>query len=118
MRATSFFNAFRTAALAGLVGLTAFVAAPAQAGDVKIRLGHHVGFGVYIGDGYSRDHGDDFRWRKRCTVDRALFKARRIGVRHARIDYVTRSEIGVVGRSRGERVRITFARAPHCPVIG
>jgi hypothetical protein len=115
MGAPSFFNAFRTAALAGLVGLTAFAAVPAQAGDVHVRFGHHARFGVYVGN--FPDH-DDFRWRKRCTVDRALIKARRIGVRRARIDYVTRREIGVVGRSRGERVRITFARAPHCPVIG
>jgi hypothetical protein len=107
-------------AISGLLGYAVFSLVPAHAGDFHVRFGgHHSGFGIYLGDGgYSYDD-DGFRWReKRCTTDRALFKARRLGVRHARIDYANHNEIGVVGRSHGERVYLTFSRARHCPVIG
>lgn len=56
---------------------------------------------------------------RRCTPDRALDKADRMGVRRARIDSVGRRTIEVRGRSRnGERVHITFGRSRNCPVIG
>jgi hypothetical protein len=83
--------------------------------------GHHSGVGIYFNDGRfhhpDRYYGDYWR-EKRCTSERALFKARRMGVRHARIDYVNRREIGVIGRSHGERIYVTFARTRNCPVIG
>jgi len=31
---------------------------------------------------------------------------------------MSRRTISIVGRSRGERVYITFARAPSCPIVG
>ena len=119
----------KTAAIAGLIGLGALAAVPAQADSIYLGFGDHHGdprFGVYVGgeDGryYRRDRRNDFRhdgWRaERCTPDRALFKAERMGIRRARIDYVTPRQIGVVGRSRGDWVNVTFARAPNCPVIG
>ena len=104
----------KTTAVAGLLGLAALAAAPAKANEFYLNFGgpdpHYV-------------HSDDYRgdyWRsqRRCTPERALHKAQQIGVHRARLDYVSERRIGVVGRSRGERVYLTFARAPNCPIIG
>ena len=75
----------------------------------------------YRDDEFRRDdyRRDEFRRVERgCSPERALYKAQRIGVRRARIADVSRRTISVVGRSRGERVYITYARAPRCPIIG
>ena len=117
------FNVLKTAAIAGLISLCALVAAaPAQADALYLKFGDggHARFGVHIGDGlhYRRYYRDEFRHERRCTPERALQKARRIGVNRARIDFVSRRAIGIVGRSRGERVYLTFARSPRCPIIG
>jgi hypothetical protein len=126
------FNTIKTAAIAGLVGLSALAAVPAQADNgVILRFGNG-GVGVYQDDNggrmyrrdryreeYRDDYRDEFRRsERRCTPERALYKAERIGVHRARIADVSRRTISVVGRSRGERVYITFARAPRCPIIG
>jgi hypothetical protein len=72
--------------------------------------------------GDRRDGRRDARREDRprfCTEDRALDKAERMGIRRARIDSVGRRSIDVRGRDRrGERVEISFGRAPNCPVIG
>jgi hypothetical protein len=52
-----------------------------------------------------------------CTPARALDKAERLGIRRARVVDVGRRTIDVAGRHRGERVLVTFARAPNCPVL-
>lgn len=110
------------AATLGLLGCVVVASAPAQAGDFYVGFGgHHSGFGIYLDGGrfHHRDRYYDGYWREqRCTAERALFKARRMGVRHARVDYVNRREIGVVGRARGERVYVTFSRGRSCRVIG
>jgi hypothetical protein len=131
------FNAIKTAAIAGLVGLTALAAVPAKADSIYLGFGNgDARFGVYQGDSgrayrrdryrdeeyrdeYRDDYRDEFRRsERRCSPERALYKAERIGVRRARIADVSRRTISVVGRSRGERVYITFARTPRCPIIG
>ncbi|MDW6022448.1 hypothetical protein SAZ10_11850 [Mesorhizobium sp. BAC0120] len=121
---------FKTAAIAGLIGLSALAAVPAKADSIYLGFGDNhrdPRFGVYVGgDGeryYRRDHRrDDYRYddrrAERCSPDHALFKAERMGIRRARIDFVSPRRIGVVGRSRGDWVNVTFARAPGCPVIG
>ena len=119
----------KTAILAGMIGLTGLAALPAQADSLYLGFGHRnddARFGVYLGDnGRSyRDDDDDWRrdqWResrRRCSPDRALEKARDMGIRRARIDYVGQRRIGVVGRQHGDWVSVTFARARGCPVIG
>lgn len=110
----------KKAAVAGLVGLTALAAVPASADSLRFRIGDDdARLGIYLGD--SSRHG---RWREErrherrgCSPDRALDKAERMGIRRARIDYVSRNEIAVVGRSRGDRVYVTFARERGCPVL-
>ena len=122
----------KTTIIAGLIGLTSLAAVPAKADSVYLGFGDRhddTRFGIYLGDSsrthYRRDRWDDDwrrdEWRRserRCTPGRALDKAERMGIRRARIDFVSRRAIGVIGRSHGDRVSVTFARAPRCPVIG
>lgn len=113
------FNKIKTAAVSALIGLSAISATPAFAQDGEL--------GIYFRDGNRNDYRDDYRhreyrgrdrWARSCTPDRALDKAARMGIHRARIADVDRRTITVRGRSRGERVFVTFARAPRCPIIG
>ena len=122
---------FKSAIFAGLVGLTGLTALPASADSLYLGFGdrHDPRFGVYMGDSSRtyyprRNWEDDNNWgeggwraRRGCSPERALDKAESFGVHRARIDYVTRHRIGVVGRQHGDWVNLTFARAPGCPVI-
>jgi hypothetical protein len=124
------FSKLKAAAIAALVGITALTAVPATAQESGVYLNFggrgDTGPGVYFGDDsrvqyredrrYHRDRRD--RWARECTPGRALDKAERMGVRRARVADVSRRTITVVGRSRGDRAVITFARAPRCPIIG
>lgn len=104
----------RSAVAGALASLAVLAAMPAQANDFHFRDHHrsHVRFGVYFGDW---PRYDSFVPRHRCTPERALDKARRIGLRAPRIDYVSAHRIGVIGRSHGEFVSVTFGRAAGCP---
>ena len=117
------FRVIKTAAIAGLVSFTALAVVPAKADNLNLSFGgRDARIGIYSGNGsrmhYPRYHEQHWWSERRCTPERALYKAQRIGVHRARIDYVGQHEIGVVGRSRGERVYLTFARAHNCPIIG
>ena len=114
------FNALKTTTAASLAVLSLFAAIPAKADALYFSFGDYGSrFGGYIGDGGRAYYRDDYRWHGRyCTPERALDKARRLGVHHARIDYVSRRQIGVAGHADGERVYMVFARAPRCPIIG
>jgi hypothetical protein len=115
----------KTAALSALIGLGVMAAMPATAQAEGLYLnygtGHHsgVGFGVQIGNYDRYDYRDyrDRRYNRTCTPDRAVNKAQRLGLRHARVVDVDRRTNKVAGRKYGERVRVTFARAPNCPVV-
>lgn len=108
-------STLKTVAIAGLLGLATLSATPAKAEALYLNFGgpdpHFVGHGENYRDEY-------WRSQRRCTPERALYKAQRIGVHRARLDYVSKRRIGIIGRSRGERVYLTFARAPNCPIIG
>jgi hypothetical protein len=118
------FSRFKTAALSALIGLGTLAAVPAAAQADGLYLnygGHHggVGVGVQIGD---RDRVD-YRRREHsrpgwgCTPHRAVNKAERYGVRRARVVDVDRRTITVAGRKWHRHVRMTFGRAPSCPII-
>ncbi len=128
------FSTLKTAALAAVVGITAFtgMAATAQAEGLYLNFGGGgPRVGVYVGDDNPRHAGrwerdrrdrDDRwgrgdRWGRECTPGRALDKAERMGIRRARVVDVDRRTIDVAGRKFGNRVVVTFAKAPHCPVI-
>jgi hypothetical protein len=74
---------------------------------------------------YGRSDRDDYRYLgrdevryARCTEDRALDKAERMGLRRVRIESSGRRVIEVRGRQRdGDRVIVTFGRAPGCPIL-
>jgi hypothetical protein len=126
------FKTLKTAALSGLIALGTLAAVPAtsaQAEGLYLNLGNgDARFGVYVGDDdrryYRRDRWDRRdRWerrhmRPRCTANRALNKAERMGIRRARIVDIDRRSITVRGRKWGDRVTVDFGRAPNCPVIG
>lgn len=113
----------KTAALSALIGLGAITAVPATAQAEGVYLnygsGHHsgVGIGVQIGDYDYRDYRRDRHHFRGCSPERALNKAERYGVRRARVVDVDRRTITVAGRKWGDRVRLTFARAPNCPIV-
>ena len=79
-----------------------------------------AGVGVYLGDAdrvhYRRDRYQGHH--RVCTPGRALDKAERIGLRHARVVDVDRRTIEVRGHKRGHRVNVTFGRSPNCPIVG
>ena len=111
------FNTIKTAALSGLVALGTLAAVPAHADSIYLGFGnnhHDRRTGVYIGDddGFRRDR--NFR---RCSPDRALDKAERMGLHRARIVDISRHTVKVAGRQYGDRVVIVFANERGCPVI-
>ncbi len=128
---------FKAAALSALIGLGAIAAIPATAQAQGAYLEYDGGNGVGIGmefDGYDRadyrhgprwddrrddrwDRRDDRRYDRRCSPDRAVDKAERYGLRRARVVDVSHRTITVAGRKWGERVHMTFARAPNCPIV-
>ncbi|MFI0849028.1 hypothetical protein [Mesorhizobium sp. IMUNJ 23232] len=75
-------------------------------------------------DRWDRDRWERDGWRhsgwnrgRECTPNRALDKAERLGLRRARIVDVGRRTIDVAGRRYGDRIVLTFARVPGCPII-
>jgi hypothetical protein len=109
--------------LAATLGLTSLSFAPiASAQDLEVEIGRN-GPKVRVTD-CDPAFENCYRERRReaarsCTEGRALNKADRMGIRRARITSVGRRTIEVRGRDRsGDRVYITFGRAPNCPVIG
>lgn len=66
-----------------------------------------------------RDHNRDRDWRRPrgCFPGQAVDKARYQGLRHARIGYVTRRSVVVVGRGPYGREQMVFANVRGCPLI-
>ena len=128
------FRTIKAAAVSALVGLSALtgMAGGAQADSLYLNFGT-PGIGVHVGGpsyvqyrDYRRDDWRDYRrdewrgegrWDRMCTPERALRKAERLGIYRVRVLDVGRRTIDVGGRRHGDRVVITFARAPNCPVI-
>jgi hypothetical protein len=124
-------NKIKIAAASALISLSAFAAFPASAQESGIYLNFGGGEpGAYFGDRrpgnypyreynrWNRGRWERDRWAHSCTPGRALDKAERMGIYRARIADVDRRTITVRGRSGGERVYVTFARSPRCPIIG
>lgn len=131
------FDKIKTAALSAVIGLGTLAAIPAsaQADGLYLNLGQgQPDVGIYVQDRDGRhgggrwDNRNDYRndnrwgrpndrWNRACSPDRALDKAGRMGLRRARIVDVNRRTITVSGRKFGERISVSFARAPNCPVV-
>lgn len=119
---------FKTAALSTFIGLSGLAALPAgaQADGLYLNFGGgEVGGGFYVRDSGPRWYPDERqerwdrrdRWERRCTPDRALDKAERMGMHRARVVDMSRHSITVAGRKWGDRMIVTFGREPFCPIL-
>lgn len=117
---------FATLALG--LGMIASAPAQANAGTVELYLGGPSG-GIYVGSGHRnrhyrghRSHSPRNYHRPRhraqfCHPGRAVNKAERRGIRHARVDRVNHRFVVVKGRKRGSKIKMAFYRdAPRCEV--
>lgn len=126
------FDTLKTIALSAMIGLGGIAAVPAvaQADGLYLDFGAHddARFGVYVGDRDARyyrgdryrdyRHGDRWeRQRERCSPERALNKAERMGLRRVAVRDISRHTITVSGRDRGDRVVVTFGRGANCPIM-
>ncbi|MBL8576835.1 MAG: hypothetical protein JNK47_06390 [Mesorhizobium sp.] len=98
-------------------------AVPVQAQDLEFRVGPD---GLRIdrecNPRYEECYRDGYRNReeprRRCTEERALNKAERMGLQRVRVEAAGRRTIEVRGRDRfGERIFVTFGRQPSCPIL-
>lgn len=77
-----------------------------------------LGFSIYIGSGGHHRHWDGpRRHRSFCSPNRALRKARRMGIHRARVVRANRRVVKVRGHRHGHRVRAVFANTWRCPVV-
>jgi hypothetical protein len=116
------FTIIKRVVAAGLIGIGALAAVPAsaQADGFYFGIGGgHPGAGIYFHYGPPAWHSRPPVWhRQTCTPRRAVWKAERMGVRHAHVRRVNARVIVVRGRDHYGPVVIRFARAPGCPVVG
>jgi hypothetical protein len=134
------FDTFKKTALSALVGLATLggVSAASAEGitfglvnDGNLRVGVHVSDNGFRQSGHAERRHERDRWdrdrrdrdgwnrghRRSCTPARAMDKAERLGLHRVRVVDVDRRSIEVAGRRHGDRIHLTFARAPNCPVI-
>jgi len=123
-------NTFIRNALAALVVATAGVAASAPAANAggvgfELSFGGHGG-GIVIRDrdrrgGWNRfenHRGHDRGWgRSVCKPQRAVQKARHMGVRRADVVRANNRRVVVEGVRHHRIVRVVFANQRSCPVI-
>lgn len=118
-------STLKTATLSAMIGLSTLAAMPAaHADNIYLGFGNNQDrrVGVYVDDDnydrrdWRRDRRDDRGWR-RCSPERALDKADRMGLRRARIVDMDRYTVKVVGRQYGDRVVVVFANERGCPII-
>ncbi|MDY8109199.1 hypothetical protein U0C82_08585 [Fulvimarina sp. 2208YS6-2-32] len=123
-----FVKLIRNACLAAAVSLGAIGAAAAPAAANGFSVGVTIGNGPVAidyrdrGRGHGRGYGRDVRGRGHaaygCDLRRAVHKASRIGMRHARVVRANPRAVAVAGRLNGDRAIIRFANRHNCPVAG
>ncbi len=101
-------KSIKIAALSAFIGLGSLATLPAaaQADSLHIGMSSH---GVTVGYGGWGRHA--------CTPTKAVSRARRMGVRHARVRSVGRHTIRVSGIRHGHHTNVTFSKARNCPVV-
>lgn len=73
------------------------------------------------GDGYGERRvrrGDSARSNRNCSAEEAVSKARRMGIRRARVVSMGQRTIQVAGRDDGRTVIVRFGRRGNCPILG
>ena len=121
-------TSLKSAVLSLAIGLGTLTGAPAVASAEGIYFGLGIEDGGYGADDYAVQIQDGYSMRRqgrryhnegrRCTPERAAYKARRLGLHRVRVVDVGRRTITVRGRAHGDRVQLTFGRSPSCPVLG
>ena len=120
------FSKLRTAALSAVIGLGAIAAMPAaaQADGLYLNFGgshHGAGVGIHVGGRDGAHYRRDYRYDRRDTgpARRTAQSTRPSAWAFAAPASSTscRHSIKVAGRKHGDRVRMTFGRAPHCPIV-
>lgn len=96
---------------AGAASAAPVIPAPAMA-DVSASASNVVKVDHRYGHRY---HGG-YRPVRACSVNQALNKASRMGIRNPRA-VVNRNVVRITGWRYGHRSAVVFARAPGCPVI-
>lgn len=137
---TTFFKSALLALSLGAAGLSASIPAASAAG-LEYRFGGGENSIIIRDHNSDRDRGrqdwrrghDDRRdgWGRDggrrhgrhldqgfCDPDRAIGKARSMGLHRARIVEANRRYVSVDGFNRGRRVEVTFANVWSCPVAG
>ncbi|WP_173932048.1 hypothetical protein [Chelativorans sp. Marseille-P2723] len=115
------FRKIRVAAISAILGLGTLAGAPATAQADRIYFsigGNGAQGGFFVGHrpGWHPPHRGAHRVRA-CTPDRAVEKARRLGLRKVRVTRADRHTIRVSGQKHRHRAQVVFSRAPHCPVL-
>jgi hypothetical protein len=116
-------NLAKGAVLGCFLGIGLMAAAPANADEIIVRPAPGPNVIIEpdgIHDHWREDHWRHDDWRDRphfCTPERALWKADRMGVRHARIAYENPRAIRIRGHDRRGFIELTFGRAPDCPLL-
>ncbi len=130
----SFLKKTALAAVLGLGALTAVMPAASAAGMVSgievTQAGYRNGFQGSSGDfeqvrdrGWDNRHNRHDRWqprrdyRGRCAPGLAVEKARRFGLRHARVVDVSPRRVVVAGARYGHQGRMVFANDRGCPTL-
>lgn len=118
---TEMFRRIKIAVLSAVLGLGTLAAAPAtaQADGIYFSFGSQgASAGIHVGnrDRHHRAHRPH-RKVQACTPAMALQKAKRMGLRNARVVRSDRRVIRISGHKRHGRSQMVFARAPHCPII-
>lgn len=62
--------------------------------------------------------GDSARSGRYCSAEEAVSKARRMGIRRARVVSMGERTIQVAGRDDGRTVVVRFGRRGNCPILG
>ncbi|WP_367718494.1 hypothetical protein AB2N04_09215 [Nitratireductor sp. GISD-1A_MAKvit] len=115
------FHTLKIATLSAMIGLGTLAAAPTAAQADSLYFGFGIGgpSGGYVYGNSGRSYRSERprRHYRTCTARQAVRKAKRFGLRRARVVRANRNIIRVVGRTHWGREHIVFARAPRCPVI-
>jgi hypothetical protein len=119
-------NLIKSAVIASMLAVSSIAATPASAGNVQFEL--HVGGHPASNfrhhrrgakPGYHRGWRNGNRGHRAiCQPRAAIWKAHRIGLRHAGVQRIMPNRIVVAGRHRGHHARIVFDRTSHnCRII-
>ncbi|MBA8880467.1 antifreeze protein [Phyllobacterium myrsinacearum] len=102
--------------LGSIIGVNAASAAPVTASSHVVEVVGPSSNVIKVDHRRGHRYHGGYRPVRACSVNLALNKASRMGVRNPRA-IVNRNVVRVTGWRYGHRTAVVFARAPGCPVI-